>query len=116
MIRMAEGRARSGPWMTAGISIVSILMAASLLYSWLVLGFGSNYVCQLPRIRPSQESACFDRYSMWWGLLLGLHLVAIVTAIILWRRPGTKGWGLAAGVLGTGVAAVVFTLAYRVPL
>lgn len=99
--------ARAG--ITTGIVLVSIWMAISLIYSWLFLGFGSIYVCQ-------SDAACLDRYNLWWGLLLLLHPIAILTAILLIVFPRTRLWGLVVGFLGTGVAAIVFTAAFRVPL
>jgi hypothetical protein len=101
---------------TVGIVITSIAMALSLFYTWVILGFGSNYVCQAPRVVPETEGACFDRYTLWWAILLGLHGVAIVAAIILWARPRTRAWGIVVGILTTVAPAAVFTVAYRVPL
>jgi hypothetical protein len=94
--------------MTVGIVMVSVWMALWLGYSWLILGLGSNYVCN--------ESACFDRYTMWWGFLMLLHLVVIVVAIVLWVLPRIRVWGLVVGFVGTGIPAIVFTIVWRVPL
>jgi hypothetical protein len=102
--------------MTAGIVLVSIWMTLSLGYSWVIRGFGSNYVGQLPRVSPAEQSACFDRYTMWWGFLMLLHLVVIVAAIVLWALPRTKAWGLVVGFVATGIPAFVFTIVWRVPL
>ncbi len=98
--------------MTAGIVLVSIWMALSLGYTWLVLGFGSLYVCQ----GPGEGQACLDRYNAWWGRLLLLHFAVIVGTIVLWAIPRTRAWGLVVGFVGTGIPAIVFTVVWRVPL
>ena len=93
-----------------GIVLVSILMAASLIFS-LLLGFGSLYVCQEP-----ESSACISRYETFWRGLLGLHLVAIIVTIVLWTRRRTRPAGFVVGTLGTAGAAIAFTIVFEVPL
>jgi hypothetical protein len=113
---MGAPPARSRAGVTVGIAIVSIVMALSLFYSWVVLGFGSDYVCQAAQVVPKTEGTCLDRYTQWWAILLGIHGAAIVAAIILWVRPRTRIWGIVVGILATVAPAAVFTVAYRVPL
>ena len=110
------GRLEPSPGVRAmiitGIVLVSIWMFIWLVYSWLILGLGSNYVCE----GQPNASACFDRYTLWWGMLLLLHLAAILAAIVLWVVPRTRVWGLVVGLVATAVPAIVFTVAFDVPV
>ena len=100
------------PWVTVGIVLVSIWMALSLGYTWLILGLGSLYVCQAP----GEGQACLDRYNAWWFGLLFLHFVVIAVTIVLWMIPRTRAWGAVVGFVGTGIPAIAFTVVSRVPL
>jgi hypothetical protein len=49
-------------------------------------------------------------------MLLLLHFAAILAAILLWVFPRTRVWGLVVGFVATGVPAIVFTVAFDVPV
>jgi hypothetical protein len=85
-------------------------MVMSILFAFL-LGAGGDYVCDV-----GSAPDCLDRYSTWWLGLILLTLASATAAIILWVFPRTRPWGFVVGLLGTGGAAIAFTLAYGVPL
>jgi hypothetical protein len=92
--------------MIAGIVLVSIWMALSLLFSFFLIPFGGDAACQ----GAADVQACNDRFTAWWLGLLVVEFLAAVGAIILWVRPRieAKAWGLVLGVLGTGGLALAF--------
>jgi hypothetical protein len=98
------------PGVTVGIVLVSVWMAASLAYSWLILGLGELYVC------PGSDDPCSERYQFWWGTLFVVHLVVIFATILLWVVRQTRRWAWILGLVGTGPPAIAFTLAFDVPL
>jgi hypothetical protein len=92
--------------MVTGIVLVSIWMALSLLFSFFLIPFGGDAACH----EAPDPERCRDTFtSLWIGLLL-VELAATVVAIVLWTRPRmrSRAWGLAVGVLGTGVLALAF--------
>ena len=90
--------------MTLGIVLVSIWMALSLGFTWLILGLASFSECQ--------EYPC--RYDKWWWVLMLSYPVVIGATIVLWARPRTRAWGLVVGFVGTSVPAIVFTIVWGV--
>ena len=95
------------PAAVVGIVFVSIWMVASILFTFL-LGAGGNYICS--------DSPCLDRYNARWFVLLLLTVASAIAAIVLWVFPRTRAWGFVVGLVGTGGAAIAFTLVYDVPL
>jgi hypothetical protein len=90
----------------AGVVLVSIWMGLSLLFSLFLIPFGGDAVCNAA----ADSEACFDRFNVQWLVLLGVELAAAVAAVVLMAIRRTRGWGLALGILGTGGAALAFTL------
>ena len=102
----SPGRPGSGGGFVAGVVLVSIWMGLSLLFSLFLIPFGGDAVCNAA----ADSEACFDRFNVQWLVLLGVELAAAVAAVVLMAIRRTRGWGLALGILGTGGAALAFTL------
>jgi hypothetical protein len=98
-------RAGYGAGWVAGIVLVSIWMALSLLFSAFLIPLGADATCNAA----TDSDACFDRLNVQLLVLMGIELAAVVGTIILWVRPRTRVWGFVLGILGTGVTAVAFS-------
>jgi hypothetical protein len=99
-------RSGTGGGFVVGVVLVSIWMALSLLFSLFLIPFGGDAVCNAAR----DSEACFDRFNVQWLVLMGMELAAAVAAVILLAIRRTRVWGIVLGILGTGGAALAFTL------
>jgi hypothetical protein len=96
----------------AGVVLVSIWMALSLLFSLFLIPFGGDAVCNAAR----DSEACFDRFNVQWLVLMGVELAAAVAAVVLLAIRRTRVWGIVLGVLGTGGVALAFSFLVGIDL
>ena len=108
----SPGRPGSGGGFVAAVVLVSIWMGLSLLFSMLLIPFGGDAVCNAA----ANSEACFDRFNVQWLVLMGVELAATVAAVVLLAKRRTWIWGVVLGILGTGGAALAFSLLVGIDL
>lgn len=121
---VAEHSPSSGqPWartrrLVTGLAVAATVTAVCVwMLLWLIVSFigfplGADGLCATtPTLR-----ACGDAFLTGWLVLMAAEIAATIATLVLWLAPRRLAWGLAVGLLGTGGAAIVFSLVFELAL